>query len=134
MRRVRSVIACVALVLGHALLVAAARSPLPEAAPADVRVSAAGLDRLHAVLRESIARGEHAGFVSVLARDGRIVDWQTYGVRDVTTGAPMERDTILRLYSMSKVITAVGVLCLVEDGRVALDDPLVKFLPEFAAP
>lgn len=134
MRRVRSVLACVAFVLGQALLVAAARSPLPEAAPAAVRVSADGLDRLHAVLRDSIARGEHAGFVSVLARDGRIVDWQTYGVRDVATGAPMERDTILRLYSMSKVITSVGVLCLVEDGRISLDDPLAKFIPEFAAP
>lgn len=134
MRLLRARLACVAFALGPALLGAADRWPLPEATPAEGRVTAAGLDRLHAVLRESVARGEHAGFVSVLARDGRIVDWQTYGVRDVATGAPMERDTILRLYSMSKVITAVGVLCLVEDGRISLDDPLAKFLPEFAAP
>jgi len=108
--------------------------PLPEATPASCRVSPTGLDRMHAVTARSVERGEHAGFITVLARNGRIVDWQTCGVRDVATGAPMQRDTILRIYSMSKIVTAVATLCLVEDGKLSLDDPLAKFLPDFAAP
>ncbi len=109
------------------------RWPLPEASPAACRVSDAGLDRLHTLLRDSVSRGDHAGFVTVFARDGKIVDWQTYGIRDVATGAPMQRDTILRIYSMSKIVTAVAVLALIEDGKLALEDPLSKFLPAFAA-
>jgi CubicO group peptidase (beta-lactamase class C family) len=111
-----------------------APSPLPETTPAAARVSTVGLAKMHAVMDDSVARGDHAGFVTILARDGQIVDWHTVGVRDVATRAPMQRDTILRIYSMTKIVTAVATLALVEDGKLALDDPLAKFLPEFAAP
>ena len=127
-----------AVVFASTLLAAPARAngvwPLPEASPASCRVSDAGLDRLHDLLRDSVARGDHAGFVTVFARDGKIVDWQTYGVRDVASGVPMQRDTILRIYSMSKIVTTVAVLALIEDGRLSLDDPLAKYLPAFATP
>jgi CubicO group peptidase (beta-lactamase class C family) len=111
-----------------------AASPLPEAGPAALGLSPAGVAKIHAVVDASVARGDHAGFITVLARDGKIADWHTVGVRNVATRAPMQRDTILRLYSMTKIVTAVATLALVEDGKLGLDDPLAKFLPEFAAP
>jgi CubicO group peptidase (beta-lactamase class C family) len=113
---------------------APAQPSLPETTPAAARVSPAGLEKLHTLLRDSVTRGDHAGFVSLLARDGKIVDWRTCGVRDVATGAPMERDTILRIYSMTKIVTSVAVLVLYDEGRLGLDDPLAKYLPAFAAP
>jgi CubicO group peptidase (beta-lactamase class C family) len=66
----------------------------------------------------------------LLARDGKIVNFQNYGYRDVERQLPMERDTICRAYSMSKIITCVATLILVEDGRLNLDDPVAKYLPE----
>ncbi len=123
-----------ALVGGLVLRAQAAPSPLPETTPAAARVSAAGLAKVHAVTDDSVLRGDHAGFVIVIARHGKIVDWHTVGVRDVASREPMRRDTIFRIYSMTKIVTAVATLCLVEDGTLSLDDPLAKYLPEFAAP
>ena len=68
--------------------------------------------------------------ITLLARDGKLVDFQTYGYRDLEKKLPMERDTICRVYSMSKIITSVGVLVLFEGGRFKLDDPVSKYLPE----
>jgi CubicO group peptidase (beta-lactamase class C family) len=105
----------------------------PLAEPATVAVSPTGLDDLGRLLQASVDRGDHAGFVSVIARDGRIVDFRTIGVRDVASAAPMRSDTILRLYSMTKVIVAVAALAAVEDGRLSLDDPVARHLPDLAA-
>jgi CubicO group peptidase (beta-lactamase class C family)/sugar phosphate isomerase/epimerase len=104
-------------------------------APAETKLSApAGLERVQTLLRDSVARGEHAGFLAVLAKDGQVVDFSAHGVRDVASGQPMTRDTILRIYSMTKIVTSVAVLMLHEEGRLGLDDPLAKYLPEFGAP
>jgi CubicO group peptidase (beta-lactamase class C family) len=106
----------------------------PLAAPADVGVSPAGLDALGQMLRTSVERGEHAGFVSAVVRDGRIVDFRTLGVRDAAAGTPMRSDTIVRLYSMTKIVVSVAALALVEEGRLALDEPAARYLPALAAP
>jgi CubicO group peptidase (beta-lactamase class C family) len=77
-----------------------------------------------------VDEGQHAGVITLLALDGKMVDFQTYGYRDVERQLPMERDTICRVYSMSKIVTCVATLMLVEDGRLNLNDPVSKFLPE----
>jgi CubicO group peptidase (beta-lactamase class C family) len=133
----RSVSALLRPLLGLALAFGATRATanvsFPLAAPAAVGVSTDGLDKLSALLRASVDRGEHAGFISVLARDHRIADWQTWGVRDVASGAPMRSDTILRIYSMTKIVTSVAILQLVEAGKLSLDDRLADHLPAFAS-
>lgn len=107
-----------------------AAQPLPTATPESAGVSSERLERLHATVRRFVEEGKHAGLVTLLARDGRIVDWQTYGYRDLARKLPMEKDTIFRIYSMSKIITSVAALILFEEGRFNLDDPVADHLPE----
>lgn len=85
---------------------------------------------MHATTRRFVEDRLHAGIITVVARNGKIVDFQTYGWRDVENHLAMERDTICRMYSMSKIITCVGTLILLEEGKFNLDDPVAKYLPE----
>ncbi|WP_149194164.1 serine hydrolase domain-containing protein [Luteimonas suaedae] len=109
---------------------AAAASPLPLAAPTDVGVSPSRLARLHGFMDEVTGAGGYLGGVTLVVRDGRIVDWRAYGHRDLARSEPMPRDAIFRIYSMTKTVTSVAVLMLVEEGRIALDDPVARYLPE----
>jgi CubicO group peptidase (beta-lactamase class C family) len=95
-------------------------------------MSSERLGRLHAEIGRFVTEGKHAGAVSLVARNGKIVDWQTYGKRDLEAGLPMEKDTICRIYSMSKIVTSVAVLSLLEEARFKLDDPVGNYLPELA--
>lgn len=113
------------------LIVVSVRAQLPTASPKAAGFDPARLEVLHATTKRFVDEGQHAGLITLLARDGKIVDFQTYGYRDVERQLPMERDTICRVYSMSKLITCVATLLLVEDGRLNLDDPVAKYLPEF---
>ena len=103
---------------------------LPTASPKTAGFDPARLEVLHETMRRFVDQRQHAGIITLLARDGKIVDFQTYGYRDIEKQLPMERDTICRMYSMSKIITCVGTLALFEDGRFNLDDPVTKYLPE----
>jgi len=114
------------------IAVAAAAQPLPIATPESEGFSPERLERLHAMLKRQVDEGKHAGLVSLVARHGRIVDWQTYGSRDLGAKQAMEKDTIVRIYSMSKVISSVAVMILHEEGRLKLDDPVGNFLPALA--
>ncbi len=114
------------------LLASAVRAQLPAVAPEEAGFDAARLETLRAAARRCVEEGQHAGIVTVLARDGKIVDFQTYGFRDRKAELLMERDTICRIYSMTKIVTSVGVLCLLEDGLFDLDDPVENHLPELA--
>ena len=109
------------------------REPLPTVSPSAVGVDGERLARLDARMKRFVDEGQHAGIVALLARNGRIVDWRTWGQRDVARQLPMEKDTIFRIYSMSKVITSVAVLTLHEEGRIKLDDPVAKYLPALKA-
>jgi CubicO group peptidase (beta-lactamase class C family) len=102
-------------------------APNPEALGFDSQ----RLAKLDAYMAKAVADGRVAGMSTLLARHGQIVSQKTYGVRSLATGAPMTRDTIFRLYSMSKPITGVAMMMLFEDGRWQLDDPITKFVPEF---
>ena len=111
---------------------AAAAPPLPLATPESQGMSSDRLSRLHAEIERFVTEGKHAGAVTLLARNGRIVDWRTFGKRDIEAGLPMEKDTICRIFSMSKIITSVAVLSLLDEARFRLDDPIADYLPQFA--
>jgi CubicO group peptidase (beta-lactamase class C family) len=114
------------------LLVAAgtaAAQPLPVSSPESQGFSSERLARLHAMLERHVKEDKHSGVISLVARNGRLVDWKVYGLRDREQKLPMEKDTIVRIYSMSKVITSVAVMILVEENRLKLADPVGKFLP-----
>jgi CubicO group peptidase (beta-lactamase class C family) len=105
--------------------------PLPPAEPEELGFAPERLEKLHAMLKQHIDDGKHAGAISLIVRGGAIVDWQTYGFRDLEAKLPMEKDTIVRIYSMSKPITSVAVMMLFEEARFRLDDPISKYIPEF---
>lgn len=92
------------------------------------------LDTLHRGLDTYVDEGKHSGLISLLIHDGKIVDVHTSGHRDAENDLPMQRDTICRIYSMSKIITSVAALTLVENGTISLDDKLSNFVPGFTQP
>ncbi len=109
----------------------AAGQSLPVAAPEAVGVSSARLERLHQGMQAFVTRREAAGIVTLIARDGKVVDFRAYGAQDMATNTPMKTDTIFRIASMTKPVTSVAIMMLVEDGRVSLTDPLFRFIPAF---
>lgn len=119
--------------LAFALLLSsqAVAQPLPAAAPQEQGISAQRLARLHGFMDQAVARGDYLGAVTLLARRGRIVDWRGYGYQDLARKRPMPRDAIFRIYSMTKTVTAVAVMTLMEEGKLLLDDPVGKYLPAF---
>jgi CubicO group peptidase (beta-lactamase class C family) len=106
-------------------------TPLPQAIPADIGLSSAGLARLGTVLRGEVERGRVPGAVALIARRGRIGYFESFGQLDPATGTPMARDSIFRIYSMTKPIVSVAAMMLWEEGRFLLSDPIAKYLPEF---
>jgi CubicO group peptidase (beta-lactamase class C family) len=106
-------------------------SPLPFATPEEVGLSRARLTRLTDALRAEIERGRVPGAVALVARRGRIAYFESLGVRDPASGAPMHKDTIFRIYSMTKPIVSVAAMMLWEEGRFLLNDALAKYLPDF---
>jgi CubicO group peptidase (beta-lactamase class C family) len=107
---------------------------LPTSAPAEVGVSADGLDRLQAEMESFVDDGRLPGVLTLVARQGRIVHWEAAGMRSLEAGDPLEPDDIFRIYSMTKPITSVAIMMLVEQGDLALDDPVSTYIPAFAEP
>ncbi|TKR31021.1 beta-lactamase family protein [Luteimonas gilva] len=106
--------------------------PLPIAAPASAGFSAQRLESLHRFMGEATDAGGYLGGVTLIVRDGRIVDWRAYGQRDLARKEPMAKDSIFRIYSMTKTVASVAVLTLVEQGKIALEDPVSRYLPELS--
>ena len=100
--------------------------------PADAGVSAKRLERLTAGMQGMVDDGKLAGVVTLMARGGKLVHVHVAGVRDIESGAPMERDSIFRIYSMTKPITGVALMMLYEEGKWRLNDPVSRFIPGFA--
>ena len=109
-----------------------AAADLQAAAPADVGLSADRLDQLAAGLQAMVDDGKLAGAVTLLARHGKIAFADTAGVQDIATGRPLQRDTIFRIYSMTKPITGVALMMLHEEGKWRLEDPVSRYIPGFA--
>jgi CubicO group peptidase (beta-lactamase class C family) len=106
---------------------------LPSAKPEQVGLSSERLGRITATLRADAAKGAMPGVVVLVARHGKIALFEAVGLLDPQTKAPMTKDAIFRIYSMSKPITSVTAMTLVEEGRLGLGDPVAKYLPQLAA-
>ena len=129
-RRLAGAVSAVALVAMTAGPVLAA--DVPMAAPAEVGFSASGVEALKTEMQALVDQKKLAGAVTLLARQGKVVHYEAYGVQDVATGPPTQRDTIYRIASMTKPITGVAMMILWEEGKWSLDDPVAKHIPEFA--
>ena len=105
---------------------------LSYSSPESVGMSSEALERIAPLLQQYVDSGELVGVVSMLARHGEIVHFENYGTLDMNTGAPIEKDSLFRIYSMSKPITTVAAMMLYEEGKFQLTDPVSKFLPEFS--
>jgi len=107
---------------------------LAEADPGSQGMSAERLARIDNMCRQAVEQGNLPGIVSLVARNGKIVQWKAYGMADNPSGRKMKRDDIFRIASQSKAITATAVMMLWEEGAFQLDDPISKFIPEFKNP
>jgi CubicO group peptidase (beta-lactamase class C family) len=105
-----------------------------EVDPGEVGLDVKALDRLDQHFAHYVDEGRMPGFLVSVARGGRVAHLTTHGHRDLAAGLPVEPDTLWRIYSMTKPVTAVAALLLVEEGRLSLDDPVADYLPEFAEP
>jgi CubicO group peptidase (beta-lactamase class C family) len=100
----------------------------PEAAG----FSSERLNRLDAAMQRAVDDKELAGIVTLLARHGKVVEFKAYGKKDLTTGAAMQKDTIVRIFSMTKPVTGTAMMILYEEGKWNPQDPISKYIPEFA--
>ncbi len=112
--------------------VASAEGPQAIAKPEETGFAPAGLARIDAYLKNEIAGNKIPGAMMIVQRNGKTAYAASLGVRDPATKAPMSEDTIFRIYSMSKPITTVAAMMLVEEGRLQLEDPVAKYIPAFA--
>ncbi len=103
---------------------------LPSASPEAVGMSTEKLNRVDTVMEKSIADSKIAGGIVMIAKDGKVVLHKAYGMMDRDAGKAMETDTIVRIYSMTKAITTAAAMMLVDDGKLAVTDPVSKYLPE----
>jgi CubicO group peptidase (beta-lactamase class C family) len=103
---------------------------LPTASPEAVGLSSARLARVTDLVKGEIAKGRYPGAVALVARRGKVAYFEALGQRDPQSGAPMTKDAIFRLYSMTKPFASVAAMMLVEDGKILLSDPVSKYLPK----
>jgi CubicO group peptidase (beta-lactamase class C family) len=121
-----------ALALALSALPAPAAAQLARARPEAVGMSSTRLARIGPMLRRYVEQDVVSGLVTLVARDGRIVELDTAGWRDAAARSPMRRNTIFRIASMTKAITSVAAMMLVEEGRLRLADSVSKFIPQFS--
>ncbi len=104
----------------------------PQVAPPEsVGLSSEKLQDIHGLLEGLVETKSIAGGVALVARKGQIAYLDAVGMQDVETETPMAPDTIFRICSMTKPITSVAIMMLVDEGLLSLDDPVAKFIPEF---
>lgn len=111
--------------------VAAIDAEVREGRPEDVGLSTERLSRIDELIQREIDTKQISGAVTLVARRGQVAHFKAHGLMDVETGQAMQRDTIFPLASMTKPITGVAILMLVEEGAIRLSDPVSRFIPEF---
>ena len=107
----------------------AGAQPIPSARPEQVGFSPERLARITPTFKSEVDQGRLPGAVIVVARKGKVAYFETVGFRDKAAGAPMTKDAIFRIYSMTKPLASVAAMILVEDGKIQLTDPVSKYLP-----
>ena len=123
-RRISFLVLVAAAALAHA-------APLPDARPEEVGMSPERLGRVDAAMRKAVDSGELPGAVVFIARDGQLVYAKSFGWQDREKKIPMANDSIFRLYSMTKPVVSVAAMILVEEGKLGLQEPVSKYIPEF---
>jgi CubicO group peptidase (beta-lactamase class C family) len=109
----------------------AAAQGLPTVKPEEVGLSSARLARLTQTLNDDVAKGTLPGAIVLIVRDGKVAYYETFGMQNPDAKTPMSKDAIFRIYSMTKPIVSVAALMLVEEGKIALGDPVAKYIPQF---
>src|SRR6202043_1879787 len=104
---------------------------LPSDEPSKLGFVPERLELLHRRFRQFVDDGQYAGVSLLLVRNGEIADTFATGFRNLELGLPMTRDTIVRVYSMTKIVVSVAALTLLEEGRLGLLDPVADYIPEF---
>jgi CubicO group peptidase (beta-lactamase class C family) len=122
---------CVMFVCACAGLSLHGAGSVTMAKPEDVGLSSERLMRVHDAVQRHIDAGSLSGAVTLVARHAKIAHLEAHGLLDVESKKPMPKDGVFRLASMSKPITAVAVMMMVEEGKVRLNDPVSRFIPEF---
>ena len=125
-------LALLTLLLTVGLVASAWAQALPTATPEQVGLSTARLDRIKQMIRADVEKGRLPGAVVLVARKGQVAYFEALGFRDKTAGAPMTKDAIFRIYSMTKPFTSAVAMMLVEEGRLSLTDPVGRYLPALA--
>lgn len=110
----------------------AERADLQVTSPEDVGFSSERLKRLDAVMQRAVDEKEYAGVVTLLARHGKVIHFRSFGKQDLASGVSLERDSIFRIFSMTKPVTAAAMMLLYEEGKWTPRDPIYKFIPQFA--
>jgi CubicO group peptidase (beta-lactamase class C family) len=123
--------ALILIVLAGSVMFAQPAAQLPTATPESVGISAERLDRLHRGMQAFVDRREAGGIVTLIAREGKVIDVHASGLQDVESKTAIRTDTIFRIASMTKPITSVAVMMLYEEGRLQLTDPVARFIPAF---
>ncbi|NQV32435.1 MAG: serine hydrolase [Phycisphaeraceae bacterium] len=100
-------------------------------APQDAGMSPDKLTRVSSAVQDLVAKGKIAGASVLVARQGKVAFFETFGMMNKAEGKPVDEDTIFRFYSMTKPVTSVAVMMLVEQGKVTLDDPVSKYIAGF---
>lgn len=118
---------CVLTISAHTQVLLPTIKPSPK-------VNSERLKRIDAVINEFVQQNKIIGAVTLLVKDGQIVQHQSYGIDDIESKKPMAKDAIFRIASQTKAITTVAVMMLLEDGKLLLNDPVSKYIPEFAKP
>jgi CubicO group peptidase (beta-lactamase class C family) len=104
---------------------------IPEAKPEDVGLSSQRLLRIRETVQRHVDSHQIAGAVTLVARKGRIAHLEAHGLMDLDSKKPLTKDAIFRIFSMSKPVAGVAILMLMEEGKLRLNDPVAKFIPEF---
>ena len=120
------------LFLGLAVLSSQPASAMDEAAPMDVGLSPMALTHLDVSLTALVETGRRSGLVWAISKNGKLVSHKAVGLRDIENNLPMQTDTLFRVHSMTRAVTAVAVLMMHEEGKFNLDDPVAKHIPAFA--
>ena len=103
----------------------------PTAKPEDIGLSTERLKRIGELVQRHIAAGSFSGAVTLVARNGRIGHLEAHGQMDLEAKKPMVKDGIFRIMSMTKPVIGVATLMMMEEGKIRLQDPISKFIPEW---
>jgi CubicO group peptidase (beta-lactamase class C family) len=120
-----------ALVVAALLVVPVAAAVVPAGAPEDVGLSSERLKRITETVQRYIDGNDISGAVTIVARQGRVAHFEAQGLMDIESRKPMRKDAVFPIASMSKPVTGVAILMLVEQGKIRLSDPVSRFIPEF---